>query len=159
LEQPKWCLFRNLELPGQRNGDIDFVLVGVHGVWVLEVKAYGGKYRTVGDRWEIQFGGRWINTFKNPSRQAKRNAGSLSKILKSHNIKQWINPAVVWANPDAKLMVENPSVPIWRLDDLNVELDNITANRPLSDSQINKIVEIFRGLNKEPFLSSETLEL
>lgn len=151
----KWWLFRNLELPGQRNGDIDFVLVGKNGVWALEVKAYGGEYRTVGDRWEIRLGGRWISTFKNPSRQAKRNAASLSQILTSHDVKQWINPAVVWANPDAKLIVENPTVPIWQLDNLNMELKKIPQQRPMSDHQVKKIVEIMNGLYKEPFLSSE----
>ncbi len=154
----KWWLFRNLELPGRKSGDVDLVLVGKNGVWALEVKAYGGEYRTVGERWEIRLGGRWINTFKNPSRQAKRNATALSQILTSHNVKQWVNPAVVWANQDSKLTIENPSVSIWRLDNLNMELEKMPQKRPMSDYQVNRIVEIFKGLYQEPFRSSETLE-
>jgi len=46
----KWWLFRNLEMPGRRIGDLDMVLVGPHGVWSFVVKAYCGNYRNVGDQ-------------------------------------------------------------------------------------------------------------
>jgi hypothetical protein len=113
-----WWLFRNLELPGQRNGDIDFVLVGSKGIWAIEVKTYDGEYRTVGDRWERQLGTRWLNTFKNPTWQAKKNATLLSHIFKTNSIKQWVNPAIIWANPESKLTIENPAVFVWELDNL-----------------------------------------
>jgi len=46
-----WTLFRNVVLPGRNRGDIDAVLVGPPGVWALEVKAFNGEYRNVGEQW------------------------------------------------------------------------------------------------------------
>lgn len=152
----KWHLFRNLELPGQKAGDIDFVLVGSKGVWAIETKAYEGNYRTVGDQWEKQYGTRWFKTLKSPSKQAKRQATSLYHLLQTNDIKQWINPVVVWANPEANLIVENPAVSIWKLDQLREELNKIQDSRSIPDDQVKAIVDIFKGCYQQPFNSDES---
>lgn len=150
-----WWLFRNLELPGQRAGDIDFVLVGSKGVWALEVKAFDGKYRNVGDQWERHWRGRWLPAFKNPGKQAKRHAATLAHALQTHHVKQWVNPGIIWANPESQLVQENPAVMVWELDQIGNALNTFQDARPISDEQVAKIVEIFKGLYKQPFLSGD----
>jgi hypothetical protein len=153
-----WWLFRNLDLPGQKIGDIDFILVGKHGIRVLEVKSYGGEFRTVGDKWERRIARRWLPTFTNPTRQAKRNAAALSHILSTHDIKQWVTPVVIWANPDATLKIENPSIDIWHLYQISDSLSNLSNERTISDDQKTKIVETLKGLYQQPFLSDGSQE-
>ncbi len=150
-----WWLFRNLELPGQKQGDIDFVLVSAKGVWAIEAKAYGGEYRNVGEKWEHKVGSRWLPTFKNPTRQAKKQASLLSHILKTNNIKQWVNPAIVWANEESTITIENPAVFVWELNTIRQELDKLSDNRRMSNEQVKQIVRVLQKLYKEPFEQSE----
>jgi hypothetical protein len=133
-----WSLFRNVILPG-RGGDLDSVLVGPGGVWVVEIKTLSGKFRNIGDQWECLSGKKWRKVRKNPSQQARKNAARLGGFLKADGIKQWVTPAVVWANPESSLKIENPSVAVWTMDRLEDELGNIQYGRDLADSDRKKI--------------------
>lgn len=135
-----WQLFRNICLPGRNKGDLDLVLVGPPGVWVLEVKNYSGKYRNVGENWEYRRGNNWKTVRKNPSRQALNNAYRLKNFLKADRVNAFVNSAIVWANQESPLSVENPSVTIWRYNRLADELGNIWQGEKLSETERNKIV-------------------
>ncbi len=136
----EWMLFRDCILPG-RGGDLDLVLVGPAGIWVLEIKALSGMFRNVGDIWQTIKGKDWKNLSGNPSKQAGKNAARLSGFLKADGIKTWVNSAVVWANPESPLEVENPSVAVWKLDRLEDELGNIQEGKKLPEPDRKKICE------------------
>ena len=121
----KWSAFLNVNIPGRGRGDTDVILVGPAGVYALEVKNLTGTYRNVGEHWEFQSRKHWRIAKANPSRQAQANAVRLAAFLKADSISQWVTPAVVWANPDAPLTVENPAVAVWTLDRLRDELGNL----------------------------------
>lgn len=135
-----WYLFRNINLPGRNKGDLDIVLVGPPGVWVLEVKNFRGQYRNVGEYWEYKNGKKWKSASVNPSRQANNNAYRLKNFLKADNVNVFVNSAVVWANSESHLMVENPSVAVWRYNRLPDEIGNIWQGEKLSEAERNKIV-------------------
>ncbi len=135
----EWTLFRNVLLPGRKGGDLDSILVGPGGVWVLEVKTFTGEFRNIGEQWECLAGKQWQIVKSNPSRQGKRNAALLASFLQADHIKIWVKPAIVWANPESSLKVENPSVPIWKLDRLPDELGNISNGRNISEDDQQKI--------------------
>ncbi len=135
-----WQLFRNVNLPGRNKGDLDLVLVGPPGVWVLEVKNFNGTYRSVGESWYYKKGRNWKNAPKSPSRQAYNNALRLSNFLKADRLKVFVNSVVVWANPESPLSVENPSVAVWHYNRLADELGNIWQGEKLSELERNKIV-------------------
>jgi hypothetical protein len=136
-----WALFRNLSLPGRKKSDIDGILVGPPGVWALEVKTLTGEYRNVGDEWVYRSGSRWKTAKAKPSQQARKNAGALGSFLAAEGIKQWVTPAVVWANPDSRLTVENPYVGVWKLDRLPDEVGNIWVDDVVPESTRSRIVE------------------
>lgn len=136
-----WTLFKNLELRGQ-NGDIDFVLVGSGGVWVIEVKTYSGQYRVIGDQWQYFSFNRWTTVKNNPSRQAKKDATSISHILSLREVKEWVNPAILWANIGNAPLVDNTTVPVWTLDNLLQELNKIATTQKLSPEKVEQIVSI-----------------
>ncbi len=136
-----WSLFRNVVLPGRRKTDLDAVLVGPAGVWVLEVKTFTGTYRNIGEQWEYRIGNRWNLYKKSPSRQAKNNAVRLSEFFKADHVPQWVNAAVVWANQESPLTVENPSTAIWSLDRLPDELGNIWHGNPIPEAQRKQIID------------------
>ncbi|MEP7293088.1 MAG: nuclease-related domain-containing protein, partial [Chloroflexota bacterium] len=136
-----WFLFRNVLLPGRSRTDLDGVLVGPSGVWVLEIKAYTREHRNIGEHWEYRAGNRWKLSRSNPSRQAKNNAVHLADFLRADRIKQWITPVVVWANPESSLTVENPGVSVWVLDRLLDELGNIWHGNEIPEVNRQQIVD------------------
>jgi hypothetical protein len=135
-----WSLFRNVILPG-RGGDLDSVLVGPAGIWVLEVKNFSGKFQNVGDQWECLSGKKWKTIRKNPSQQAKKNAARMGEFLKADGIKEWVTPAVVWANPESPVKIDNPSVAVWIINRLEDELGNIQYKKKISEIEQKKICE------------------
>lgn len=145
-----WYLFRNVNLPGRNKGDLDAVLVGPSGVWVLEVKTFNGEYRNIGDQWEYRAGNRWKVVKTNPGRQANNNAIRLANFLKADNIKQWVTPVVVWANRESELKVENPGVAIWPIDRLPDELGNLlqdqSKSNPNQDIIVTKLSQLCKRL-------------
>ena len=136
-----WSLFRNILLPGRKKTDLDAVLIGPSSVWVLEIKTFTGTYRNIGEHWEYQVGKKWKLHSKSPSRQAKNNAVHLSDFFRADNISQWVNSAVIWANQQSSLIIENPSIPIWSLDRLPDELGNIWHGNLISETQRKQIIE------------------
>lgn len=136
-----WSLFRNVELPGRNKGDLDLILVGLPGIWVLEVKNFNGEYRNIGDAWELRKGKSWKKAFANPSRQAEKNAVRLSNFLKADRLNIFVHPVVVWANPESALMVENPKVAVWQYTQLSEELGNIWQSPKISQTDRDKVIE------------------
>jgi hypothetical protein len=144
-----WTLFRNVVLPGKNKGDIDAVLVGPVGVWALEIKNYRGAYRNFGEQWEMANGGHPKPLKKSPSRQADANAKRLANFLRADGIRQWIEPAVVWANRESALVVEQPAVPVWPLARLPEELGNLWQGQPLEEEHRSRIEKKLAALCKQ----------
>lgn len=141
-----WQVFRNLELPGRRQGDIDMVLVGPKGIWVLEIKHYQGVYRNTGDQWERRFRGKWLSAFANPTRQAKRNAASLGQIFQTDKVNQWVTPVVVWSNTDSRLIIDTPGAQVWQIDKLAEELRYLQNSDRSAIAQRERILKILTAI-------------
>lgn len=154
----KWTLLRNLVIPGRKRADIDAVLVGPLGVWVLEIKTFGGQYRNFGEHWEVLTRQGWKPLRKSPSRQAKDNAVRISHFLEVAGIHQWVEPVVVWADPESNLVVENPAVAVWNLDHLPEELGNLRRDRMISEEMRVLIVEKLATLCRRLENSEQNME-
>jgi hypothetical protein len=139
-----WWILRNLQLPKARE-DMDFILLGKPGVWCLEVKSYTGQYKVDGEKWYKKSRSGWWRIPKDPGSQARANAAKLSAFLGAKGIKQWVNPVVIWANPDAPLDLTAASIEVWQLTDLGSKL-LLPAKRPLSEEQKQAIWEELRVL-------------
>jgi hypothetical protein len=144
-----WKLFRNIVLPGRNKADLDLVLVGPPGIWVLEVKNFRGEYRNIGEGWELRRGKGWKAASVNPSQQAHKNATRLGNFLKADGLKVFANGVVVWANEESPLYVENPSIAIWRYVRLIDELGNIWQGEKLSVQERDKMIAKLTALCKQ----------
>ena len=145
-----WTLFRNVTLPGRNKADIDGVLVGPPGIWTLEVKMFSNEHRNIGEHWERRAGNKWKLMKKSPSRQAQDSAVRLANFFKADGIKQWVTPAVVWANRASRLTVENPSVAVWTIDRLSEELGNVWQGRAVAELDRARIIEKLTALCEKP---------
>lgn len=137
----EWVLFRNVVLPGRRRADLDIVLVGPAGVWALEVKTLKGEFRNIGETWEWRAGKRWKPVARNPSRQAKKGAVALKQFLMADGIKTYVPEAVVWANEETNLAVDNPTVAVWTMDRLQDELGNLWHGERIPEPAREQVVE------------------
>lgn len=109
-----WTLHRNLLLPDDK-GDIDAVLLGPGGLFVLEVKAWTGAYRVTGTRWHKRTpSGGWRSVSGSPSGQALANVRRLEVWLNAQGVCLTAHPRIVWAGPGSVQFIKS-SVPVWLL--------------------------------------------
>lgn len=100
-------------------GDIDHIVLGPSGVFVLETKNWSGEITCHGDDWQ-RMGRR--NFKGSPSLQVKRNAAKIKRIIDSspslRSLGIRVEGVVVFTNNHTALHLSNPTVPILKLAQL-----------------------------------------
>ena len=120
-------------------GDIDHMVLGPNGVFVLETKNWSGRIICSGDDWQRP-GKRKVGS---PSRQAKRNALRGKRIIDSsqalRSLDLWVKGIVVFANSHCQLQINNPTVPILKLQQLpNYIIAHKTVSPALTRQQLEQ---------------------
>jgi hypothetical protein len=121
-------------------GDIDHIVLGPTGIYVLETKNWSGKIICNNTQWQRP--GKKIQN--NPSIQAKNNTQKIKRILDSsllfrgHDI--WVEGLIVFTNTHANLSISNPVVPVLRIQQLPDYIRNQKNNR-LTKEQIQQIIK------------------
>ena len=121
-------------------GDIDHIVLGPNGVFVLETKNWNGSISCNGDEWQ-RAGKR--NFSGSPSRQVKRNASKIKQIIDSSlNLKSlgiWVEGIVVFTNNHATLHINNPTVTILKLHQLSKHISSYRSSQNYSREQLEVI--------------------
>jgi len=106
-----YLLLNDLVLP-EGKGNVDHLLIGPTGLFVIETKNYKTRVKCVGDQW-------FVNGFrvKSLSRQVKRNAvmvrDNIQQVCRDHGARTpFVNPLLVFVRPNSRLMLETPTVPV-----------------------------------------------
>ncbi|UTB32362.1 MAG: NERD domain-containing protein [Methanobacterium sp. ERen5] len=95
-----YFIFNDVKFPGSY-GDLDHVVVGPTGIFVIETKNYDGFYVVKEDGWYYQNGEGIKKSKGQPGKQVMRNAMSLKKFLATNKINMkgvWIDPIVTLVN-------------------------------------------------------------
>ncbi|HMK95106.1 MAG TPA: nuclease-related domain-containing protein [Candidatus Limnocylindrales bacterium] len=128
-------------------GDIDHIVLGPNGVFVLETKNWSGTITCNGDEW--QRGGR--HSFRNsPSLQLKRNVAKIKHIIDSSrslsSLGVRVEGILVFTNNHATLQLKDPTVVILKL----AKLPNyITTQRNPSDLSSQQVEAIGKEINPQ----------
>jgi hypothetical protein len=97
--------------------NIDHVVLGHNGIFVIETKDYRGKITAKGSYWSVPF-----PYGRSPSSQAKGNAVWVKKTIDACEVSGvsniWVEPIVVFSNPDVELQTIDPEVEVVTLDKL-----------------------------------------
>jgi len=121
-------------------GDIDHVIVGPSGVYVLETKNWGGTIICNGDKWQRP--GKTV--IGSPSLQVKHNVQRIKKIVDVSSVFMgygvYVKGIIVFTNVHVVLRISNSSVTVLRLSQLVSYIKN-QENNCLTRVQIQKIVE------------------
>lgn len=151
-----YCSFQNLKITYDgKTSELDMVVVGLGGVFIIETKNLGGSI--VGNydspQWSqtkiSQQGVPYSKSFQNPVKQVGTHVYRLANYLKSNGIDVHIKSMVYFANPTADLQLNGtlPTTPVFDAVSFS-ESDihsYITANeKRLSTDQIVKIVTLLK---------------
>ena len=121
-------------------GDIDHIVLGPNGVFVLETKNWSGKITCHGDEWQ-RLGKR--NFKGSPSRQVKKNAEKIKHIIDSSPTLSllgiWVECIVIFTNNHAQLHLNNSTVPILKLQQLTSHITTHKTNNQYKQQQLELI--------------------
>jgi hypothetical protein len=136
--------------PWQQGGDIDGLLVGPHGVSVIEVKAWRGFYRYSGDDWLFRKNRHavWEIARKNPTAQAVANTQRIQHVLEDAGLSQIrVFSAIAAAADTMNVEIIPPvSVPLYLAYLPGARLDAIIGptgrQAALSLSQLDEVFSV-----------------
>lgn len=112
-----YVLLNDLMLPDGR-GNVDHLIVGPNGLFMIETKNYSSFVKCIGDDWFIN--GQKI---KSLSKQAKRNAIAVRENLATVFNDQgsrlpFVNAVLVFVREDSRLSINDPRIPVLRSSEL-----------------------------------------
>jgi hypothetical protein len=143
-----YVLLNDLLLPARR-GNVDHLVVGPNGIFVLETKNWSGKIKCIGDQW-YHFG----RNAGSPSKQAKSNALSVHNILSErlkHPIRiPFVVPVLTFVNRKGRLDLNDPTIPVVGVDSLAAFIREYQSRTVLSREDRREIIYCVFGSHAEP---------
>ncbi len=83
-----WVMFKNALIPTTNGNltEIDLLIVGSKGIFLIEVKTWRGAFCAYQDRWKMKQNNQWIPLQNSPSRQSLYHLDIFSSWLKKNEI-------------------------------------------------------------------------
>lgn len=126
----EYTLYNDINFP-DRSGNIDHILLGSNGIFVIETKNWSGDVSCNDDEWSINH----KRLSRSPSKQVTRNVMRVKDIL---NKDIWIDGIIVFTNNRMKGLNRNhKTVSILKLDEL---YDHILQNRQILSPQEREVL-------------------
>jgi hypothetical protein len=130
-----YALINSLYLEDE-GGDIDHIVLAPNGVFVLETKNWSGKISCNEDFWQ-RVGKRDMGS---PSRQVKRNAAKVKRIIDLspdlRSLDVYVEGIVVFTNKNATLEMKNPTVTVVKAQNLTNYMISLQNNRFYTKEQL-----------------------
>lgn len=132
----------------RRFGNIDHILVSMYGIFIIETKNWQGEIVCNGDSWSKHFAN---ETTYNPvdfdimslSKRVKGNAKKLSLLIENYIFNNlmnvWVDGIIVFTNPNAKLRIINPSVPVLTVRELTGYIERQQSKNRFSSKDVESI--------------------
>jgi hypothetical protein len=141
-------VIHDVVLPGMR-GNIDHIVLGPNGIFVIETKNHRGFISCQGDAWTQrkigQLGTPYLGNIGCPSKQVKRSAVLLKHLISDRlGINLYVSGIVVFTNKDAVLRVSNPTVAVLKPSELSRFIQTHNSETTLRGEQLTKIEETIR---------------
>lgn len=81
-----WIMFKNALIPANKSGnstEIDHLIIGSRGVFLLEVKTWKGSFSACKDKWKRREGNIWVEISESPTSQSVYHKKAFSKWIVS----------------------------------------------------------------------------
>lgn len=134
----------------QRHNELDLVVVGPTGIYIVEVKNTAGEISgTYSCPVLQQVKKNESKEMRNPVQQVRTHADILSRFLKANGIRTWVQGTVLFVNPKCRpniTDIPDRGVPVFAVSADGEErlIEYLTKGAPnvLSEEEINKIVSL-----------------
>lgn len=120
-------VFSNIFLHYKGQGcEIDLVVIGDNGVFVIEVKNHNGSIagRGYDSNWTQhkvgKNGGKYTKRINNPIKQLKKQIHIFSQSIKKEGINIWIDGIILFTNKGCNLGIKNSDTTIMSVNDNNI---------------------------------------
>ncbi|MDY9922771.1 nuclease-related domain-containing protein [Methanobacterium sp.] len=146
LPKEDYIIFDDVKLP-ESPGNIDHIVVGKTGIFVIETKNYTGHYIVDGDEWYYQNDKGIQKAKSNPGNQVKRNSMKLKKYLSFNGVRTidlWINSVVVMTNYNVTIKRKPKNYTILRSSKLTKFILN--KNETLETETLTKVLNSLEEL-------------
>ena len=120
LPEKDYVIFDDVKLP-ESHGNIDHIVVGKTGIFVIETKNYLGHYIIDGDEWFYKNDNGIQKSLSNPGKQAKKNSIHLKKYLSYNGVRTfdlWINSIVAMTQYNITIQRKPKNYEILRPSDI-----------------------------------------
>lgn len=83
-----WAMGKNILIPtrSQKLTEIDLLIVGTKGIFLMEIKTWKGSFSAYADRWKRREGSRWIPLQNSPTQQSLYHQQAFQIWLDAQNI-------------------------------------------------------------------------
>ena len=154
-----YSLINDVNLPNGY-GNIDHIVLGNNGIFIIETKNFEGEIICRGDEWIRHYeGGHKISMkgrpyyqedrdyeIKSPSKQVKGNALKLKQYIESKNIfskslRLWVEGIVVFTHDNVILHCDNSTVPVFKVDQLCNYIRNKESKIKFSSHELEKVAK------------------
>ncbi len=133
-----------------RHNELDAVVVGPTGIYIVEVKNVSGRIcGSYTDKQFLQDKGKRSKEMDNPVYQVKMHADILSRFLKANGVRTWVQGTVLFVNPRATMAITDiptNAIPIFAVSEGGQEnlRKYITqpAGVPMSEQDIQKVITL-----------------
>jgi len=149
-----YLVVNDILLLGTR-GNIDHIVIGKNGIFVIETKSHKGHIICEGDYWIQQKIGRRGTLYEphigSPSKQIKKNAIALRNFFEENFPKLshiWINCIVVFTNETTTLELRKPTVTVLDTEKLVDHIKNNKSKIAISQDDFSKLETIFQDMKQ-----------
>lgn len=152
-----YFIFNDVNIPNGK-GNIDHIVIGPTGIFLIETKNYSGFFKIHGNKWyrSSEYPGRELK--KNPGNQVKLNALDLSKFLnKKLGKKIWVIGVVTLLNNNFKVIKEPKYYYILGTEDLTQFI--LKYQSKIDIETVNNIFNLMQDYSTEIYYKKEDVEL
>jgi hypothetical protein len=148
----EYVVLNDLMLPDGK-GNVDHLVMGPNGLFVIETKNYSSYVKCIGDDWFVN--GQKIHSL---SKRAKRNAMAIKHSLapifaEYHGRMPFVTSALVFVNRNGRLDIAAPTVPVLRSSQLADFISRYNSARvpSITSPELKRaIVHQLHRLQQEP---------
>jgi hypothetical protein len=141
-----YFLIDDLKLKG-KSGNIDHIILGPNGIFVVETKGFGGYIGCNGDEWTRRAtGSSSVKDLESPSLQVRKNAAEIKQLLLSardlvDEKSIFVDGIVLFTDSGAHLELKSPTIPVLRLGDLCSHIKNFKSADRYSSRELESIAD------------------
>ena len=144
-----YFIFNDVNFPGSY-GNLDHVIIGPNGIFVIETKNYKGFYIVNDKDWYYKNGGHTTKARSQPGKQVLTNSMSLRKFFIENNINMegiWIDSIVTLINNNFKITKKPRHYNVLFPSTITKFIQN--SNKRIDNNIIKEIVLLIEPYNKK----------